>query len=202
MSEAQGFLDSIQNFDLWLFKADGLFTAALELTKSSNALRQELSSVADTHEGHEERWQNSLHLNISASLLYGYALETLFKGILLKHKPDSIELEMTMNGSGEIGSAKVNKLGVQMNKGHDLVILANEIGLFKLIENPKQAKKTLNYLSECVKWRARYPVPQESKKNRRLTGEEATNFMVNSILIHFDPIYSKSLEIADNGIPE
>jgi len=200
MSEAQKFLDTIQDFDLWLFKAEGLFTSAIQLTKSSYMLRDEIGSVVDTMEGHNIKLQDSMHMLTSANLLFGYTLETLFKGILLKYKPDSIELEIKMNGSGDIGSAKVNKLGVQMNKGHDLTLLAKEIGLFDSIDDPSQAKKVLNYLTECVKWRARYPAPQESKKHRALTGTETSDFMANSILKHFEPIYSKTLEIAANGV--
>ncbi|GAB3535548.1 hypothetical protein [Photobacterium alginatilyticum] len=200
MSEANNFLSTARDCSLWLHKANALFTSGECLYKQSGELLIELGEVADTHDGHNDRLQCSLDLMMSAKLLYGYALETLLKGILLQIKPERVEFDIKADGIGNVLEAKITQIGVPMSKGHDLGVLAKEVGLLERLSDPKQAKQTLQHLTECVQWRSRYPAPQDSKKNRALTSQQMTDYMLFKFRDFYMPIYNEALNILDESI--
>ena len=195
MSEAQDFLDSAKDIYQWLHKANALFISAETLFNQSVITFSEISEVTDTLEGHNERVQNALDHLMSSKLLYGYALETLLKGILIQNKPEKVEFDLKSDGTGNILEARITQIGVPMNKGHDLSVLAKEVGLLELMPDPKQVKQTLQHLTESIQWRSRYPTPQDSKKNRNLTSQQMTDFMLFKFRGFYIPIYEKSLEL-------
>ncbi|EJI1395491.1 hypothetical protein NDL36_000465 [Vibrio parahaemolyticus] len=197
MTEAESFLNSAKDSSLWLHKANALFYSAETLFKESAQLRLETSEIADTPEGHNNRLQKSLNLLHSSQLLYGYAMETLLKCILITTKPESVEFDLRSDASGNILEAKISQIGVPMNKGHDLSSLANAVGLIERSQSPKEVKGILDYLTECVQWRARYPTPQHSKKNSPLPSDKVANYMLHEFRYLFVPVYEDAIKLLD-----
>lgn len=106
-----------------------------------------------------------------AQMFWGLALETAFKGIILKSTPGEIELALQSDGTGTIQSVEIKQFGVPMNKGHDLVALAGKVGLFTRKDNPifkedsdfRIIREILLHLTDTVRWSARYPAPLKSQ---------------------------------------
>ncbi len=201
MTEAQNFLESTKNTYLWLHKATSLFNSAEVLFNESVAILERIKGEANTLQGHTNNIQATFDLVSTSQLLYGYALETLLKCILITTKPDLVEFDIKSNGRGDLIEAKVTQLGVAMNKGHDLPSLANAIGLIERSENPKEVKLLLTYLTECIQWRSRYPTPQHSKKYITLSSEH-NQFTYHNFRALFIPIYELTNQIFDEMIAE
>ncbi len=88
----------------------------------------------------------------TASMLYAMALEVAMKGRLLESK--DIRVAVETGETGEIRRASVQKAG---GLNHDLVALANSLGL---IGTDAGRRKLLERLTDCLVWIARYPAPR------------------------------------------
>ncbi|MGI2947332.1 hypothetical protein [Vibrio diabolicus] len=197
-TEAESFLSSAKNIGTWLYKANSLFLSAETLYNESAKLW--LDNGTDTLEGHNTRIQTSMSLLQSSQLLYGYAMETLLKAILIAVKPETVEFDLKSDGAGNILEAKISQIGVPMSKGHDLSSLANAVGLIENSTSPKKTKRTLDYLTECVQWRARYPTPQHSKKHTTLGSDDVSTYMFHQFHSLFVPIYDAAVNLLENEL--
>ena len=119
---------------VWLGQAQDLRLAARLLW---HAHEQEFEKV--TSAGRAE----TLGLGEIALMLMGFALEVLFKGILVARDP-SLAGEGRLNGS---------------LKSHDLIALREAVGL----DLPAHEAQLLERLSEAAIWMGRYPVPVRSQ---------------------------------------
>ena len=112
----------------------------------------------------------SLQYMQTSKLLYGLALETAFKALIVASSPQDIDLLVSMDGTDKLNDVEVRSLGVPSSKGHDLVALAEKAGIFGpafdciLVDaRGKDAfRKICRHLSEMVVWRGRYPAPMRS----------------------------------------
>lgn len=103
----------------------------------------------------------------STKLLYGLALETALKAWIIENSPESIEIKVTMNGRGEAIHAELKSLGVSTTQGHNLMALADAVGIFaqdfsevvKTAGDRNALRNIFRHLGEIVVWRGRYPVP-------------------------------------------
>jgi|GEM_PF-1191349 len=106
----------------------------------------------------------------SAQMLYGLALETAFKASILANSPETVEIQITTDGRGEVTAAELKQLGVPMSKGHDLVALATKAGAFyrgagaiySADSDYAALQAILGHLTDMVVWMGRYPIPRRS----------------------------------------
>lgn len=94
---------------------------------------------------------------------WGIAIENGFKGMIVKHQPSTVKYEIV---NGEV---IVKSIGPSASKTHDLLQLAEvvgifkkEMGLFKNEEESKPLKEVLRHLTDMIRWGARYPLPMNS----------------------------------------
>lgn len=95
--------------------------------------------------------------------LYGFTMECALKYDIIRKNPDSVEFKPTRSGHGlemvSIGGVKLS------SGGHDLVKLADAAGIWmthELNADEKVLKHILEYLSVCILWQGRYPVPKHT----------------------------------------
>lgn len=107
---------------------------------------------------------------MTAKLLYGLALETSLKATIVETSPKSIEFQVTMDGTGAAVRAELRNIGVASHDGHNLLRLADQVGLFgdgfkDALPKPEDAATMKNIcrdLGEAIVWRGRYPIPLKS----------------------------------------
>jgi hypothetical protein len=124
----------------------------------------------------------------SAKLLYGLALETGLKALIIKKFPDEIEIRITVNGHNIPIDAEVKSLGISGGPSHNLLALAEKAEIFSeqfskalVTRNDKEAFKDIcRNLSEIVMWRGRYPAPMRS-----FTPLEYSEMLPAKILGHY-----------------
>ena len=96
---------------------------------------------------------------------YGIGIENGFKGLVAKYNPDKNKYKI----DGE--EIILEYIGGNPGKRHDLLQLAESIGIFSDLYNlfqyesdDKVFRIVLQHLSDTIKWGARYPLPNRSKK--------------------------------------
>lgn len=111
------------------------------------------------------RYAERLH---TSQLLYGLATETALKARIIENDPKGIGLREKKDGQGNIVDLQILKIGVELGKdGHDLVKLAQAAGVAdggaaSLVESDRIAlNEMLAYLTDCVRWSGRYPLPKK-----------------------------------------
>lgn len=169
----ESFIVEATNVAAWLQKsrelrasADALWTLAWD---QATTLLNTVSKPSDTE---RTEMEGLVAMMETAKMLYGLAFETVLKAIILRERPESIELKLTANGSGKIRRAEMRQFGVPMSLGHDLVRLAELAGLFvardgAIFATPEariEACDVLSDLGQAVVWTARYPVPTHSDR--------------------------------------
>jgi hypothetical protein len=143
MEQNNYYAEAMANSESWLTTAAQLLSAAsiagekanLEWQRSLGDARDDGSQILDLHPLHHQR----VHMMLSA-----FAIENLFKFILVSRDPDAIR--------GEV--LKIGKLPRSL-KTHDLNRLAEQVGL-SLSEHENEL---LERLSTNSTWIGRYPVP-------------------------------------------
>ncbi|MEM9998541.1 MAG: hypothetical protein AAF809_12640 [Bacteroidota bacterium] len=110
---------------------------------------------------------------MTAEMLYGLALETAMKGCLLKEKPDSFSLQVSMNGHADVIDVKLEKAGVSLQRnGHDLVQLSHMLDLYEesqftrfstQSEDREFLESVLRNLTIMILWGGKYPGPSKGK---------------------------------------
>jgi hypothetical protein len=163
--EAEEFIDTATKPDQWLEKSRVLRRSADVLWDTFVAAWIDQGKVARS--GGEPLLDEAVNFLMVAQMLYGLALETAMKGKLLEVQPSAIQLQLTTDGTGAVQSIQIKQFGVSMGDGHNLEKLAELIDLLKKDDN-RVEREILRYLSECVLWRVRYPVPKDSRSLRRM----------------------------------
>ena len=72
----------------------------------------------------------------SAKMLYGLSLETALKAHLLKNSPDTVQLKMSADGTGQVTEVEIKQFGVSLGSGHNLEQLAQRAGVFERTVDP------------------------------------------------------------------
>lgn len=145
------YLEDLLNWDLWIDKAETLLAAA-------GALEPHIRSywdvvVSDAKEGRYSKGGKPPHkppayLQAIYSMLIAYALENLFKAMIIREQQDTFRTHI-MNEGGKL-PRKI--------KSHDLIRLAKEAH-FKFNASDEDLLARLHRNSE---WAGRYPVPVSS----------------------------------------
>ena len=146
------YLESLLNWDLWIGKAEELLSAAEALEPHIRTYWKVV--MADVKEGRYGRRGKPPHkppayFQAVYSMLIAYALENLFKAIIIKEQQDTFRDQIMSNGG--ILPEKV--------KCHDLVRLAEDAH-FKFNVNDEDLLTRLHRNSE---WAGRYPIPVSSR---------------------------------------
>lgn len=102
---------------------------------------------------------NYVTLFINATYHWGIAIENGLKAIFVKRFPEKIQYQEND------GYLKISSVGGTAGKTHNLLKLAEEIGvfdqkdkLFKYADDYKTLKQVLLHISDVIKWAARYPI--------------------------------------------
>jgi len=145
------YFESLLNWDLWIGKAEELLTAAGALTPH---IRNYWDIVmSDTKEGRYSEGgkpphKTPVYFQAVYSMLIAYALENLFKAMIIREQQDTFRTHI-MNEGGKL-PGKI--------KSHDLIRLAKEAH-FKFNASDEDLLARLHRNSE---WAGRYPVPVSS----------------------------------------
>jgi ATP-dependent protease ClpP protease subunit len=103
---------------------------------------------------------------------WGISIENGFKGLILKYQPSTVKYDISN------GDIVVKNIGPNASKTHDLLRLAEvvgifktETGIFKNEEESKPLKEVLRHLTDMIRWGARYPLPMNSGRIHKFSGE-------------------------------
>jgi len=150
---AEKFIKEATNPDSWLQKA-------LSLRESADAV-WELFGKKMSIDGYKN---NTYSICQTSQFLYGLSAECLLKGLIVKQAPDSMIISASIDGNGDLIDAEIKKIGDKIRDTHNLEKLAEAAGLFKEKENAT-IRELLSYMSHCVKWRGRYPIPLQAQED-------------------------------------
>ena len=144
--------ESLLNWDLWIGKAEELLAAAEALEPHIRSYWKVVMS--DVKEGRYSAGGKPPHkppayFQAVYSMLIAYALENLFKAMIIREQQDTFRAQI--RGSGGKLPEKV--------KCHDLIRLAKEAH-FKFDVNDEDLLTRLHRNSE---WAGRYPIPVNSR---------------------------------------
>jgi hypothetical protein len=175
---ADDFLKHVKDPEAWYRKSRGLRRAAQalqprldSLCHHINALSKAAGTLGTTEEGVPLQSAFTDILN-AQRLLYGLSLETAFKGKILETIPEEVKVEVDTDSAGAVLHAELTAIGVPLKRAHDLVALAEKLGLLpgpgvsvhEMYEHEMSLLRAeLKQLSEGVLWDARYPVPRWAK---------------------------------------
>lgn len=157
--------------DAWLRKSATLRLSADVLWEAfSEALTVWTVRQRANSRDSDEAFDRAFGHLMSAKMLYGLALETAFKAKILRDRPHDVEFRLTADGSGKIHTAELKQLGVSLGAGHNLVRLAEIVGVFRTgagaifqYDSDFQAVRAiLQDLGEITVWAGRYPIPTQS----------------------------------------
>lgn len=97
---------------------------------------------------------------------YGIGIENGLKGIVIKYYSDKINYDIKSD------QIILHNIGGKSGRSHDLLLLAESVELFsdkfclfKYDQDINSLKIVLKHLSDMVKWGAKYPIPNGSKKH-------------------------------------
>ncbi len=168
--DAKQFLESATNPKKWISKSRSLrFTGDQLWDLMFRAIADYANPTRPKDKEESEKGMSRVISLMSGSqMFYGLAVETAFKGYLLKHSPDEIVLEMEADGTGEVNLVRIKEFGVPLKDGHNLLKLAHKVGVFRRGEGAlfeqesdfEALQKILGYLTDSIKWGVRYPVPR------------------------------------------
>ncbi len=145
------YLENLLNWDLWIDKAETLLAAAGALEPHIRSYWDVVAS--DVKEGRYSKGGKPPHkpptyLQPIYSMLIAYALENLFKAMIIGEQQDTFRTHI-MNKGGNL-PRKINS--------HDLIRLAKEAH-FKFSASDEDLLTRLHRNSE---WAGRYPIPVSS----------------------------------------
>lgn len=137
----------------------------------------------------------------TAKLLYGLALETALKAWIVERHPEKIEFRVSVDGAGTATSAELRTLGVPTSGGHNILALAEAVGLFRVefsdilkFDSDRSVMRNIcRDLSEVVIWRGRYPIPLASGERQRLDPGVDGRATVHYIRDWLDPVLDRLL---------
>lgn len=107
-------------------------------------------------------FKNAYPICLTSQFLYGLAVECLLKGLIIKQDPGSISISASIDGNGDLVDAEIKRIGEKVRDTHNLEKLAEAAGLFKENDN-ETIRELLAYMSHCIKWRGRYPIPLQAQ---------------------------------------
>ncbi|WP_093016472.1 hypothetical protein [Variovorax sp. OV700] len=137
----------------------------------------------------------------TTKLLYGLALETALKAWIVEHHPEKIEFRVSVDGGGAATSAELRTLGVPTSSGHNILALAEAVGLFRgefsdvlKFDSDRSAMRNIcRDLSEVVLWRGRYPIPLASGERQKLDSGVDRRATAHYIRDWLDPVLDRLL---------
>lgn len=174
--QAETFLKKSRSPSVWRKHSRALRRSANVLYDDFEAVLIESIKEAKAR-GQSNDLERALEAFEIAKLLYGMALETALKAWIIEHKPNQIEIKITIDGSGEAKHAELKSFGVNGNQGHNLSALADVAGIFdkgsfahilKTESDCEAFRAICRDLGQVVVWRGRYPVPMASSEPQPL----------------------------------
>lgn len=143
------YIEALLDLRSWVEKADKLFEASKLLEPQMRAFWDVV--LTDAKEGRYNKGGESpnippVDLHGPYFILVSYALENLFKAIIIRDRNDEIRSQFVQ--TGRLPS---------LIKGHDLVKLSKEASITMDISE----EDILARLSRQARWKSRYPVPVE-----------------------------------------
>ena len=162
-------LEIAEDHRMWLRKSADLRTSAAALWEAYHSERGRWAQLQGQNvDEATAAWARAMAHLTAAKLLYGFALETAFKAIILRDRPDEVEFTVRVDGTGEVQEAALERMGVRMKQsGHDLVKLAESAGLLESGTNAVfpdaadvvKARDIPSDLGAFTVWMGRYPTP-------------------------------------------
>lgn len=153
------YLEKLKNPKYWFQYAISQKYVGDQILDNCIMKKEVLRKSTDDNSEYITLWSN-------AHYHYGIGIENGLKGILIKYNPDKINYEIKED------QIILQNIGGKSGRIHDLLSLAEFVGLFsdkyhlfKYEQDIKSLKIVLSHLSDMVKWGARYPIPNGSKKH-------------------------------------
>jgi hypothetical protein len=177
MSQVKKYRDALHDPHTWIMRSVSLFQSAESVWNSGK-------SSGYCPGSNNPRPNSPLDLVQAfgfykvAMMLYGMAVETALKGILIRNKSKDIIVQLETDGGGDIQKIALKSVGDSAG-GHDLVSLAKNAGVIS--KDDLAAKMHLRELAEYVIWRGRYPVPKgvmaDDEERERIANTETIEFV-------------------------
>ncbi|MDY0289470.1 MAG: hypothetical protein RBR15_11655 [Sphaerochaeta sp.] len=152
------YLEKLQNPKYWFQYAINQKYIGDQILDNCMMKKEVLQNINDVNSKFITLWEN-------AHYHYGIGIENGLKGIVIKYSPDKINFKI------EEKQIVLKNIGGKPGKTHDLLSLAESVNLFsdryhlfKYEQDIKSLKIVLSHLSDMIKWGARYPIPNGSKK--------------------------------------
>jgi len=151
--EEEEYIRTLYNPNIW-------FQKAIEQKKVAECLVEKcmLDKAKNIKENMFTFWTNALYH-------YGIGVENGFKGLIIKNKPETIKINIKKE------CVYLNKIGEKTNKSHNLIDIATNAGVFDTnsvffnkIPNFDYLKSVLLQLTETIKWGAKYPIANNTKR--------------------------------------
>ena len=157
--EDKEYLEKLQNPKYWFQYAMNQKHVGDQILYNCIMKKEVLQSVDAENSEFVTLWAN-VHYH------YGIGIENGLKGIVIKYNPDKIKYKIVEN------QILLQNIGGKSGKSHDLLSLAESLDLFSdqyhlfaYKQDIDAFKIVLSHLSDMVKWAARYPLPNGSKKH-------------------------------------
>jgi len=154
--EKDEYLSKLKDYKLWFDYSEKQLLVAECILNDSLLSKERLLKIKGEGASPDDfvsLWTNSLYH-------YGVSIEIGLKALIIKYKPDELEANENPNG---IQLKRIGKGG----KTHSLLALASDAGIFKSIVlknfQKKELEEVLDFLSDIIKWGARYPIPSNSQ---------------------------------------
>jgi len=157
--EDDKYLKKLLNPNIWFKYALNQKYVGDQILNNCIIKNSSLHNSEDTNNEYITLWSN-VHYH------YGIGIENGLKGIIIKYNPEKINYDVKED------QIILKNIGGKSGKSHDLLSLADSVklfsdkySLFKYEQDIKSLKIVLSHLSDMVRWGARYPIPNGSKKH-------------------------------------
>lgn len=198
---ADEFLEHTKRPEAWRKHARGLRRSAEVLwDEFSLLLVGAVVGGTDVRRG-EPNIELAIEALETTKLLYGLALETALKAWIVEHHPEKIEIRVSVDGTGNATSAELRSVGVPTSSGHNIVALAEVVGLFgerfvSVLPTELDRRTMRNIcrdLGEVVLWRGKYPIPLSSGDRVQLDPKTDPRAMAHYMRDWLDPVLDNLL---------
>ena len=190
------YIKTLYNPDIW-------FQKAIEQKKVADCLVEKC--MLDKAKNKKEIKENIFSFWTNALYHYGIGIENGLKGLIIKYKPETIKIKI------EEGNVHLIKIGGRANKSHNLVKIAIDAGvfdesnnIFKNVSNYDFLESALLQLTETLKWGAKYPISNNTKRIDFLKGKTpsviAFGFYILDVLDPLFEVFEKEINIEKNPI--
>lgn len=191
---ATSFINQLKDSNAWMRKSKALRYSAQAVVESSVKTLESVPVVDGKRCPDDAATDMLIDVHGNGIFLYSLSVECALKALIIKKSPHEIEVSATIDGSGELTSAELKKIGKHSNDLHNLVYLAELSGLLKPGDRPDR-RDLLNYATEAIRWLGRYPVPKSSVDKSRPSG----NLPIAAYGLHFSDFICEFLDEIDNA---